>query len=174
MKGRGKDATGAGENAAAEQVTSSGLDMIHTISKTVANTASAYWAVSAAHKNLGILKSAEIRAEKLLEKFRTLIRMQERPAADIDQVKANLADKTTDRIQGETSLFNARQQLGLAMGLDLDRIETIADVTDDLPLLMPSGDRPRLSDTRGFADLAMANRNDLKAAKNGKMLRKFC
>ncbi len=127
LKGRGENATGAQEMAAAVELEASQLDLEHTIALSVKQTTVAYWKYLEAQMQLEILKKMEEDALRTLENMKQLVKGDDRPASDLDTFEADLADKISQRIAGEQNLFEARQDLGLAMGLAYEAI-------DDLPL----------------------------------------
>ena len=67
----------------------------------------------------------------MLEKIKILIEDEERPESDIDQLFANLASKRTNRIRAEQNLLEAKQALGIAMGLSVDEISSSPLPADD-------------------------------------------
>jgi outer membrane protein TolC len=68
--------------------------------------------------------------------MKQLVKGDDRPASDLDTFEADLADKISQRIAGEQNIFEARQDLGLAMGLAYEAI-------DDLPLPKDTFPDPR-------------------------------
>lgn len=130
LKGRGKEATAANEMAAEANLEAGILDLSQTISTSVFNTAVAYWSYVEAGQRLDILRDTESRADRLVEDVKKLIEADERPASDIDHLNANLADKTAARVQAEQTLYEARQGLGLAMGLPFDKITCLPRAAD--------------------------------------------
>ncbi len=146
FKSGGREVTEAGERAAEKALDMSLLQLRHQTSVSVLNTVKAFWRYLAARKELDQLTRSESRADRLVTDIRMLIELDERPAADIEQVLANLAEKNAARIAGMQTLFEARQQLGLAVGLPFDQIAV-------LPL--PEGDFP-VPDMTVMTDL-MAN-----------------
>lgn len=164
LRGRGREATAAGEMAAEADLEASRLDLRHTVSATIVNTAQAYWKFIGARKQLDILKKAESRAESLVRDIRRLIRADERPAADLDYLLANLADKGTARIASEQRLLEARHGLGLAMGLSSEEVLSFPEPLDPFPDAKREG-IPLPSDKKRLIDLAFKHRADLMASK---------
>jgi len=136
LKGRGEDATGAQEMAAAVEIEASQLDLEHTIALSVEQTTVAYWNYLEAQMQLKILKNMEEDSRQTLENMKQLVKGDDRPASDLDTFEADLADKISQRIAGEQNIFEARQDLGLAMGLAYEAI-------DDLPLPKDTFPDPR-------------------------------
>ena len=90
----------------------------HVISEAIAQTARAYWSLRAAQERLDLLRISEDTAISLRKLVEILIVGEERARVDIYQVDARVFETTARRLGAEQSVFEARQQLGLAMGLD--------------------------------------------------------
>ena len=93
-----------------------------------------------------------------------LVRADERPAADLKQLQADLASRAARRILAEQQLFAARYNLGLAAGLPLDRIAIMGSPEDDFPAAPDALPAPVL-DTPALTALALDRRHDLAAAR---------
>ncbi len=117
LQGLGVAATGAQELAAKNEYRVSLLTFRHTVSRAVANTVLAYWNYVAAKEKLNELIAAEARARSDVKDIKLLIAANQRPAGDLEQALANLAQKTSTRITAEQSLMEAQQKLALAIGL---------------------------------------------------------
>lgn len=157
LRNRG-EAAAAGENSANLEWEASKQDLRYTISQNVLTTVTAYWGLLAASKNLEIAHQAENSVRQMMNETRKLIEADERPAADLNVVRANFLDKTASRLSAEQALFDARQKLGQAMGLPYQQINAI-ETADEFPSLDtdPSALSGRL--TR-LIDLAMRHRAD--------------
>ncbi|MHB8520220.1 MAG: TolC family protein [Limisphaerales bacterium] len=138
LKGFGRKATGAAEEAARVDYEASSLDLKQTIATRILNTATAYWSCLAATKQLQILRESESRSSNLVEQVRALIRGKELPASDLKQVQADSAGKTAARFAGEQQLYQARQNLGLAIGLSLEQLPTAPLPLDMFPAAAPA------------------------------------
>ena len=86
LKGRGEDATGAQEMAAAVELEASQLDLEHTIALSVNQTAVAYWNYVETRMQLEILKNMEEDSRQTLENMKQLVKGDDRPASDLDKV----------------------------------------------------------------------------------------
>lgn len=115
---RGGTVTRSGERVAILEEESSRHLLDQAVAETAHEVVSAYWSYLAAQRRLEVQRSSEERAERLLEETRTLIRANERPRSDLNQVSANVASKRMTRIVAEHEITRARQRLGLLMGLD--------------------------------------------------------
>lgn len=130
LKGRGVKATGANEMAAEKEYEISLFELQHTISENILNTVLAYWKYLGAIKTLDQLKESESRAQAFVRETKTFIMADKRPAAELEQALANLADKTISRIAGEQRIFEEKHNLGLAMGISFNEIESLPLPTD--------------------------------------------
>lgn len=133
LKGLGKAATDADEMAAQEELEASKLELEQTVSDSVLNTTTAYWAYLEALMQLRVLRKMEAAARRTLKETRLLVQGDEVPASDVEPFEANLAQKTSQRVEGEQKLFEARQDLGLAMGLAYGSIDNLPLPTDSFP-----------------------------------------
>lgn len=133
LKGRGKEATDANEMAAQEQLEASQLDLEQTISRSILDTTIAYWAYLEALMQLRVLRAMEEDANQTLKDTRLLVQGDEQPASDLETFEANLAQKKSQRVAGEQKLFEARQNLGLAMGLAYGAIDNLPLPADPFP-----------------------------------------
>ena len=162
LRGRGKAAAGANEMAAEIDCKASRLDLRHTISGRVLNTVSAYWNYLAGKKRFDILKESETRAGILVKETEILVKADEIPAGDIKQLLANLAGKTAERIEAEQNLFEARQNIGLAMGIPSGEIVSLPLPSDEFPKIGKQDLQVKVS---VFTDEALKRRADLLASK---------
>ena len=161
LKGRGRRATAGRETAAALQRDASTSTRRHLSSEQVLAAVLAYWAYRAAWETHTITQQSEQRARVLLQETETLVAADQRPAADIEQVRADVADKTALRIRSEQTLFEARQNLGRAMGLHhIDRAAQPHPLHD-----FPTGDGADSLDVPALVALALAHRHDTRAAR---------
>lgn len=164
LKARGKKITTAAETAAEISYEISRRNLQFRISEIIFNTVSAYWDYVASWKNLQILKETEDRAYLLVKEAETLIKADELPRADIQQPYANAADKTALRIAAEQNLFEAKQRLGLSIGLDYDSINELSLPEVDFPMIA----EPLIANsakTESFVSQAITQRQDYLAVK---------
>ncbi len=164
LKGLGERAVAANERAAEFEYQATTLELWHQISSSMAKTAAAYWNYQAASLALAAYREAEGRLQELLSNGRKLAEADEVPPADLKQYESQLATATASRIGAEQAVVEARQNLGLAMGLPFQRIVALPPPADDFP---PADDL-HLADAARTAQLIEAGllrRNDLKAAE---------
>ena len=163
LKGRGKKSVTAFEMAAETSLESSELDLRHTISQSILQTGIAYWNVLTAWKSLEILKESARRALQLVKDVKEMLKKDARPASDIHQLEANLASKREARIKAEQTLYEARQNLGIAMGLKFEEINKLPSPSEDFPKLLEESMLSNIRDR--LIKLSMENRSDIMAYK---------
>lgn len=161
-RGRGAAVVTAEETAARYEVDAATSTLRYTAAVSVYQTAVAYWSYVAAHRNLEVIRASEQRAVQLRQETQALIDAGNRPGADIRQVDANLAERMALRTAYEQALFEARQVLGLAMGLPADRAVALPAPIDDFPALVD--DLAAAGDVR-LPERALDNRADLAATR---------
>lgn len=145
IRGRGH-VVAAQEQAAKTEIDASLLDLSQLMSQLMANTASSYWNLVAAQKNLAIATDAEIRGSTYLSQVQALVDADHVPRNDLHEVTANLAQRSSTRLAAEQQVFVAQEQLALDMGVSSDRI------VRGLPL--PADDFPDAADQELPSDLA--------------------
>lgn len=166
FRGRGRRAVAANELAGEVELASTELDLEQTKEQLLANTAVAYWNLLAAKRQLEVAAGSEQRGRLLLETVKALIDADQVPRSDIYQVNANVADRVANRISFEQAVVQAREQLGLNMGLSPDDILRVGDPADDFPPLDEAVAADAAQDpTSYYVQEAMNNRPDLKAAQ---------
>ncbi len=164
LRNRGKEATGAAETSSEYSLESSEFNLRHTVSQTAKGVVQSYWAAITAEKNLEINKSAELRAIDMLEKIEILVKADELPASEIDQLSANLSTKTSSRLNAEQQYLESRQNLAIAMGLPIEEIPFPPSPYDEFPELKDNS-LPDNSKTSSFIKHALQNRQDINALK---------
>lgn len=163
LRNRGADATAAGERSAAKELDAANLDLRFTISSNLYRTAAAYWAYVASYRSLEIVREAESRFRGLIEEANALIAADQIPASDLKQLRANLASRIAQRVAAEQALFEARQSLGLALGLPASEFASLPPPADALPEVVALGG-PGV-DPGPMPDMAAERRADLLAAR---------
>ena len=164
LRERGRAANAADETSAKILTESSRYDLNYTTSQSILTTVNEYWNTVAAMDNLEIAEKAESRAKYMLEQTKILVDAGEQPASDINKLAANLHGKTSSRINKTQELFEARQTLGLAMGLRFDEI--VATPLPSEPLLdVDDADLNKIPIAQGLIDIGLERRADLIALK---------
>jgi outer membrane protein len=166
MRGRGRSVVGAQEDAAKLDVSASLLELNHLISQLMANAANSYWNVVAARKSFKYATEAEARGLAYLDNVEALAAADRVPRNDLNEAKANLAQRTSSRIIAEQQLLAARRQLALDMGIDADEIlMRLPEPADDFSwaedVALPSDSADSLS---YYLAQALQNRADYLAS----------
>ena len=167
LRGRGRKVVAAQEDAAREEVSASVFDLNQLISQLVLNAASSYWNLVAASKNLAIATDAETRGKVYLDNVQELVKADHVPRNDLSVVRANLSERSSNRIAAEQQLVAMQQQLSLDVGLSMDRIAgSVLEPVDDFPdgeeQQMPSGNTASL---QYYVDQALLHRADYLASQ---------
>lgn len=161
-RGRGEEYAAAAETAARLVLEQSQYELRHATSFQIFATASAYWNLRAAEDALVAQQEAEARAEQMVTDIQRLIEADERPAADISIINANLANKRTARIAAEQTLIRARMALGAELGLDYTDLTAIERAADPFPAF--NAEPVLIENIPPLVDIGLDRRLDLKAA----------
>lgn len=161
-KGSGSSAV-AGETAAGLEAEATRSDLRHGLSQNVLDTVSAYWGLVVARKNLTIASEGESALGQLRNELQKLIAADERPAAELTLISANLTDKATQRIAAERLVLEAQQALGRSMGVPYTVYSRLAPA-DDFPAVLPVVDW-NAAQTARLTEQAFRDRADLAAAR---------
>lgn len=173
LRDRGGAVTAAAERTARHVFDASVLDARHAAAASVLAVAVAFWNDLAAEERLEVYRSSELRARQLVDDTRQLVEADERPAADLKQLMANLALKRATRLAGEQASVEAREQLALAMGVDGGWSTVLPRAITDFPVVSDhdSAGRdstghgsPGSSDTASLAE-TLRRRADLAALR---------
>jgi outer membrane protein TolC len=140
LKGRGGAVVAAGERAAGLRMEAAHHQRDHVAAGQMLVTILAYWQYVAASHRLAIIDTSETRARRLFDETERLVAADRRPRADLDQLRADLADKASTRILAEQAVFEARQYLGLAMGLTQAEARRLPPPADDFSTLSTAFD----------------------------------
>jgi outer membrane protein TolC len=164
LRNRGRDVVAAQVTAAGVQLEASKLDLNQTFSDLLTNTAISYWQLAGANQFLKVARSSEERGQTLLQNVVDLIQADHAPRNDINQVRANLAERVAGRIAAEQEVVVARQQLALDMGLSPESMAFLPDPGEDLPegIGAPQNDQQAI---RQYIQLALSQRADYLAAQ---------
>lgn len=162
LRGRGEEYAAAAETAARLVLEQSQYDLRHATSAQIFSTAAAYWNLRAAEEALLAQKEAEARAEQMVLDIRRLIEADERPAADISIISANLTNKRTARIAAEQTLIRARMALGAELGLEYTDLAGIERAVDPFPAF--NAESALIENIPPLVNTGLERRLDLKAA----------
>ena len=164
IRGRGRSVAAAGETAQGLELDAIRGERDFTISRTIVQTASAYWDYVAAIESLEIARESEQRFRRLESDMAALIEGDQIPAADIKQPRANRASRTGSTVAAEQRVFEAQQALGLAMGSPFEEIVRLPPPSDRLPEV-PAASLPEPGESAPYIEQALARRGDLVAAR---------
>lgn len=162
-KDRGGVLYRSAERAAAAGYAADRLGWRQAAAGTVVEVVAAYWEYVAAAERARVYAESEERAQLMVEETQVLVAADERPASDLNQLRANVASKRMSRIAAEQGVVEARRRLGLAMGLGPAEVWALAPPADSLPLPEPVSVDSAAA--RRLVDAALANRADLAAAR---------
>jgi outer membrane protein TolC len=162
LRGRGLEAAAAGENAATFLLEAAQLNAGHRRGLLVLSTVEAFWALRTAQESLGIVEDAHRRARTLLEETRVLVASDERPAADLDQAAASVADAQALVVKAKSTVFSSQHLLGFAMGLPLDEARTLGRIEQPFPQPDPAAIEA-LKSVDALVAEALRARRDLRA-----------
>jgi len=165
-RNRGTEVVTAALTSAGIQVGSARYDLSQAVSDLLAGTASSYWQLTGALRLLAVAASSEQRGAVFLENVRDLIAADRIPRSEINQVRANLADRTATRIGAQQDVVASRQALALAMGLGPEQMIALTDPTDDFPEASLAALSASGSETaRQYLVLALTRRADYLSAQ---------
>lgn len=164
LRGRGADVVLANRRAARHRLDAEVLQRQFVASDVAYRTTRSYWEYVAARKLVVIFRESEERAETLLQETTMLVDRDEKPAADLEQLKADLAAKQAQRITAERALATSWQDLRIVMGAPADSILTPPLTTPPFPTAPATLDAS-LAVPDSFVATALHRRSDLAAAR---------
>lgn len=163
LRGFGPKATAAQENAARSAAQAQEQLARFQVEQLVYQTTASYWNCLAARRDLEILIDVAVRAEKIFKTVETFAKGGELDSATVDQAHALVSSKQGDREQGELSYFQARQALGLALGLGPKELPKVPDVNGEFPTVIdPEQVRGAMGEK--YVAEALERRGDYRAA----------
>lgn len=163
LRGRGGDVVSAERRSAREQVRASIQQRRFIMSSATYQTIDVFWQYVAAVQTLKIAKDTEERARLLLTETQALIEKDEKPAADLQQPKANLASREAARITAERALASAEEQIRIVAGLPA---YVSVDIAPSPFPNVPSTLEDRLENAGAFVEAALTRRDDLHATEH--------
>jgi outer membrane protein TolC len=137
----------------------------HVISESIFETARAYWQLRAAQERLELLRQSEETSLSFRELTQLLIAGDERARTEIYQVDARVSEAAAQRLSAEQTVFEARQRLGLAMGLTETQLLQAPNAGEPFPSAQGLA-RAQARRDRLIAD-AMRLRADYQASLKG-------
>lgn len=163
-KGAGVTANSANETGAARVHEAALLQLLHVGSERGLLAAIAYWNHAAAARSSEIASESVKRSQRLLEQTQILVKADKRAAADLSQLRADLADNQAQQVLAEQRLYQSRQELVRAMGLPVEVSAALPPLQDLLPEAASAAFARDLR-AQVFCALAARQRYDLKAAR---------
>jgi outer membrane protein TolC len=158
LRGRGRAATGAFEQAAILERSAAQADFDHQAAVTALDTVLAYWDLRAAQDALGVAQDSLTLQSQMSEATRTLIE-----AGEVPGVEGSRADAALARAQGRVAdadrrVLEARVALALAMG--------VAPGDADATLPRAASPFPQTEATLGAAEIAALSQSAVAARKD--------
>ena len=163
-RGRGRRVVAALERAAKLQVESSQDTYQITTAFELSQMAIAYWQYLCAFKNLSIFEENEKRIRNVLEITEELVKADKKPAGDLVQIQADLANQERQTTVAIQNVYTARLNLGRAIGLSETESESIGQPSNEFPTIVASGFTNEFSKSQ-MIELAIRNRKDLSASQ---------
>lgn len=161
LKGRGKRITTALEKGSALNIESAQNNFEITGAYELLQMGIAYWQYLTSYKSLEIYRLNEKRVRNVLQITQELVKADKKPAGDVVQIRADLADKERQTKVAEQNLYNSKLNLGRVVGLSESESQEIGIPLNEFPEVSKSGFNEGLDITL-MNQLAKKNRSDLK------------
>lgn len=162
LRGRGKKVVTTGEQVASLYIDKNKFDSEFTNSYEILQIGIAYWNYYTAFKSLDVYIQNESRVRNVLEMTRELIKADKKPESDMAQVNADLTNQERLTFVAQQNLYNARLDLGRAIGLSEEESQELGDPVNDFPAVAESGYKQNINKS-ALIKSAKDNRGDLKA-----------
>ncbi|MEO8561610.1 MAG: TolC family protein [bacterium] len=163
---RGGALASSSQAAAYAEADATVADLRQAASASALQAVYSYWAFIAAQQRLAVLNATEERARRNLSQARDLVAADERPAADLVQLRGSVASRIASRVSAEQSLLDAWRTLAARFGAGDVDITEIPRGGSDFPELPDSASlrsAPSASETRALIDAALGQRSDVAA-----------
>lgn len=164
LKGRGRAIATIYERVSKLYIENSTNNNEFTNSYTILQIGQAYWSYYFAYKSLEIYKQNEARVRNVSEITKELINADKKPSGDLIQVNADLSNQEKLTAIAEQSLYEARINLGRAIGLSKDESLQLDIPVNDFPSLDESRYKKNI-DKNTFIKIAKEKRSDIKAVE---------
>jgi outer membrane protein len=164
MRGRGRDIATMLERTSHLYIENSKKNNEFTNSYEILQIGYAYWNYYTAFKNLDIYKQNESRVRNVLGITKELVKADKKPAGDLVQVNADLANQEKLTIRAEQYLYEARLNLGREIGLSNEESLLLDIPLNEFPTISTSEYRNNF-DKNTFIKIAREKRGDLKAVR---------
>lgn len=162
LRGRGKKVATTGEKVANLYIDKNKFEYNFTNSSEILQMGIAYWTYYTAFKSLDVYIQNESRVRNVLEITKELIKADKKPQSDMAQVNADLTSQEKATYVAQQNLYNARLNLGRAIGLSEEESQLLDDPINDFPIVTESGYKENI-DKKVLIKTARDNRGDLKA-----------
>jgi outer membrane protein len=164
LRGKGRNVATTFERTSRLYVENSKNNNIFTNSSEILQIGLAYWEYYTAFKSLEIYKQNESRVRNVLDITNELVKADKKPAGDVVQVSADLANQEKTTIMAEQGVFQARLNLGRVIGLNEEESLLLDNPTNNFPTMTESAYKNGL-DKNIFIRIAKDRRGDLKAVR---------
>ncbi len=124
LRGFGTEVTTATSQAAASVLKATKLSSFHNISSDIHTTIVAFYNCLAAQQSFDLVNESFERADALLANVKNMVSAGMLEPAFLNQAKAKLYSTQVEVKNGEISLYETRQVLGLAMGMNSESLVT--------------------------------------------------
>ncbi len=143
-----------------------GFDARQAAANGVLQAVNAYWGYVATQQRLQVLVAAEEHARTNLKQTTDLVAADERPAADLVQLRGNVASKMASRISAEQAVLESWRSLATLLGIGESDVAQTPRAATPFPAMPElSTLRPALGEaaTQRLVDEALLRRADLAA-----------
>lgn len=165
LRGRGNSVT-ATERAGQAEFEATLEDLEENIAAVAVKVGTSYWAVVEARKTHDITLQAEERGQRYVDSTRALIDADQAPRNDLNEIRANLEQRSSARVAAEQALAVAQYQLALDMGLDSDEVlATTVNASDEFSEEMAHVPADDLEFLRSYTEYAFQHRGAYIAAR---------
>ncbi|QTE23299.1 TolC family protein [Polaribacter cellanae] len=164
LRGRGNGIATALERASQLNLESTNENVEFANSFELSQMGAFYWQYVAAYKRLKIFKENEARVRRVLEITQELVKADKRPAGDLAQVQADLANQERQTKVAEQTLYATKLNLGRSIGLSEEESKQLGNPTDGFPTIVESGYTKNINKAM-FINIAQNNRKDIFASK---------
>ncbi len=161
MKGKGRKITTANLRASELQIEANRNQFVQSAAAELANIQISYWQYLSAYRIHEVYQENEKRVQRVLDITKTLVNADKKPASDMIQVQADLADKEGQTILANQALLQAKQNLGRVIGLTIEQTQLLGIPSEDFPKIATI--LTTTNDLDNYLETAMENRTDLKA-----------
>jgi outer membrane protein TolC len=162
LRGRGRNIATISERASYLYIANSEANNEFATSYETLQIGIAYWGYYTAFKSLNIYEQNEARVRKVLSITKELVKADKKPVGDLVQINADLANQERFTITAQQRLYDAKINLGRAIGLSSEETMLLDIPTDEFPVISESvyvSD----SDKDNLVQIASERRGDIKA-----------